>query len=92
MTRRTVTISARRLKALEAAENCARALREHAELPMWDRKGKDAALDLMMDWLNYWLEHAPKKTKFELPPDVPKRWKYNRDQAMRGWPDKRGEE
>jgi hypothetical protein len=47
------------------------------------------AADLAHDWLIYWLDMAPKKTKYVLPDDVPKRWKYNRDQAMRGWPDKR---
>jgi hypothetical protein len=87
---KTVTISARRLKALESAENCVRAVRKWAGTPNYDVATRAQALDMMHDWLIYWLELAP-KNKFELPPDVPARWKYNRDQAMRGWPDKRKE-
>jgi hypothetical protein len=82
----TVTISARRLKALESAENCVRAFRRWVAGSAFAPNEK--AESLAMDWLIYWLELAP-KNKFELPPDVPARWKYNRDQAMRGWPDKR---
>jgi hypothetical protein len=85
-----VTISARRLKALESAENCVRAVRTFYGTPHYDVATREKAQDLTHDWLIYWLELAP-KNKFELPPDVPARWKYNRDQAMRGWPDKRKE-
>lgn len=81
-----VSISARRLKALESAENCARAFRTMITAPVC--APDEQAQRLALDWLGYWLEIAP-KNKYELPPDVPKRWKYNRDQAMRGWPDKK---
>jgi hypothetical protein len=85
----TVTISARRLKALESAENCVRAFRATIATPVGGRFVEwQEAHDLAMDWLIYWLELGP-RNKFDLPPDVPARWKYNRDQAMRGWPDKR---
>jgi hypothetical protein len=88
---KTVTISARRLKALESAENCVRAFRTWLGTPNFRVEEREEALDMACDWVVYWLELAPEKTKFELPPDVPARWKYNRDQAMRGWPDKRKE-
>jgi hypothetical protein len=86
---KTVTISARRLKALESAENCARAFRTMITAPYCAPDAQ--AQRLALDWMAYWLELAPEKTKFQLPPDVPARWKYNRYQAMHGWPDKRKE-
>lgn len=78
----SVTISARRLRRYEAAENVARAFRKMVT--------QNAPGDIALDWLLYWLAFSEREhgRPLEVPP-VPARWKYNRDQAAHGWPDKR---
>lgn len=85
--RKLATITARRLRRYEAAENVARAFRQivnqPASAPVGDAK---AAWETAMDWLIYWLGFSEKE--FRHPPDVPPvhaRWKHNREQAALGW-------
>lgn len=91
---KTVTITARRLRRYEAAENVARAFRRvitmRVSAPAEEQQQK---WNTATDWLRYWLEFST--TEHGKPPDippVPPRWKYNREQAILGWPDKRKEQ
>ncbi len=85
--RQYVTITARRLKRLEAADNVARAVRTYFGTPNYKAEERQEAMSAALDWSTYWLSVGTKDC-FTMPPPLPKRWKYNRDQAMRGWPDK----
>lgn len=85
-----VAITARRLRRYEAAENVARAFRKaitmRADAPAEEREER---WNTAGDWLCYWLEFSTTEHgKPPAVPPVPARWKYNRDQAMRGWPDR----
>lgn len=72
-------LSARRLRALQAAEHVAMAFRATLAAPAWAPNEESSRLAL--DWCIRWMELTGKH-KYELPPPVPARWKRNRQKAM----------
>lgn len=76
----SATISARKLKRYEAAENVAKAFRCYVGTPNYETEKRDRYLKVALDWTIYWLERGD-KDRYYLPPEVPKQWKRNRDKA-----------